>query len=212
MNFKDEDEDYDDLSQKHLASIKRDTRVSLEDAAVRAAHTALAEFNPDWDEKAVLVKEMQRMAKRIEELEKKVEERSVEHLAAHLTHDKGYQAGRQDAADQAMTIALMKSEQPEQEPVALREALASALTSVYVCGRVWSAWGVGTMSEDDFIPASESDEVLDELVSAVTTPPKRKEWVGMEWEDIQQARQKCGSMVEAMQYINNWLKEKNHDN
>jgi len=61
------DEYYNDLSQKYLASIKRDTRVSLEDAAVRAAHTALAEFNPDWDEKAVLVKEMQRMGKELQE-------------------------------------------------------------------------------------------------------------------------------------------------
>jgi hypothetical protein len=63
--------------------------------------------------------------------------------------------------------------QPEQEPVALREALAASLTSVYVCGRVWDAWRVGTMTEDDFSPASECDELLDELVQAVTsaTPP-----------------------------------------
>ena len=38
------DEDYDALSQKQLASIKRDTRVSLEDAAVRATHKVMAEF------------------------------------------------------------------------------------------------------------------------------------------------------------------------
>jgi hypothetical protein len=68
------DEDYDALSQKHLASLKRDTRVSFEDATVRATHKVMAEFNPDWDEKAVLVEEMQRMAKRIEELEQKVAE------------------------------------------------------------------------------------------------------------------------------------------
>ena len=60
-------------------------------------------FKPDWDEKAVLVEEMQRMAKRIEELEQKVAARSAEHLAAHITHDKGYQEGRQDAQlDQAL--------------------------------------------------------------------------------------------------------------
>ena len=53
-------------------------------------------FKPDWDEKTVLVEEMQRMAKRIEELEQKVAARSAEHLAAHITHDKGYQEGRQD--------------------------------------------------------------------------------------------------------------------
>lgn len=49
----------------------------------------------------------------------------------------------------------------------LREAFAQSLTSTYVCGRVWSAWGYGTMSEDDFSPASECDELLDSLVQAV---------------------------------------------
>ena len=39
-----EDKDYDALSQKHLASIKRDMRVSLEDAAVRATHKVMAEL------------------------------------------------------------------------------------------------------------------------------------------------------------------------
>jgi hypothetical protein len=37
------DDDYDALSQKHLASIKRDMRVSLEEAAVRATHKVMAE-------------------------------------------------------------------------------------------------------------------------------------------------------------------------
>lgn len=70
----------------------------------------------------------------------------------------------------------LAGEQPaqrtEQEIVALREALASSLDGVYVCDRAWSAWSVGTMSEDDFYPASESDEVLDSLVSAVTSQPR----------------------------------------
>jgi hypothetical protein len=51
------------------------------------------QFNPDWDEKAVLVEEMQRMAKQLEEM-------------------KDWEA---IAADQALTIAMMKC---EQEPVA----------------------------------------------------------------------------------------------
>jgi len=39
------EDDYDALSQKHLASIKRDMRVSLEDAAVRATHKVMAELD-----------------------------------------------------------------------------------------------------------------------------------------------------------------------
>ena len=37
----------------------------------------------------------------------------------------------------------------------------------------------------------------------------KREWVSMAHENIQEVRQRCGSMVEAVQYINNWLKEKN---
>ena len=39
-----EDDDYDALSQKQLASIKRDMRISLEDAAVRATHKVVTEL------------------------------------------------------------------------------------------------------------------------------------------------------------------------
>jgi hypothetical protein len=38
------DDDYDALSQKQLASIKRDMRISLEDAAVRATYKVMAEL------------------------------------------------------------------------------------------------------------------------------------------------------------------------
>ena len=74
---------------------------------------------------------------------------------------------------------------PEQEPVALRDALAEALTGTYVCGRVWSAWNVGTMTEDDFQRADECNELLDGLVQAVaaTSPPQRP-WVGLTDEEI----------------------------
>ena len=38
------DDDYDALSQKQLASIKRDMRISLEDAVVRATYKVMAEL------------------------------------------------------------------------------------------------------------------------------------------------------------------------
>jgi len=59
-----------------------------------------------------------------------------------------------------------KQEAPQPAPeirTVLRDALASGLTLTYGCSRVWSAWGVGTMTEDDFYPADECDELLDEL-------------------------------------------------
>lgn len=40
---------------------------------------------------------------------------------------------------------------------ALEDAIRSGLSCTYHCLRVWSAWSVGTMSEDDFEPVDESD-------------------------------------------------------
>jgi len=63
--------------------------------------------------------------------------------------------------------ALETVAKPSRE--ALRDAFAAALTGVYCCTRVWSAWQVGTMDQDDFIPAAECEEVLDSLVDAAFT-------------------------------------------
>jgi hypothetical protein len=49
----------------------------------------------------------------------------------------------------------------------IREAIASNLTSIFLCGRAWSAWSCGTMREDDFIPAVDSETFLDDMADAV---------------------------------------------
>lgn len=49
---------------------------------------------------------------------------------------------------------------------AVRDAVAAALGEAMDCTRVWSAWGVGTMSQDDFQLVAEDDERLDEIVDA----------------------------------------------
>jgi len=40
-----QEKDWDALAEKHLASIKRDMKISLEEATVRAAHKVMTEFN-----------------------------------------------------------------------------------------------------------------------------------------------------------------------
>jgi hypothetical protein len=45
-------------------------------------------------------------------------------------------------------------------------AVADALAGLYYCGRVWSAWGVGTMSEDDFSPADEDNDIIENVADA----------------------------------------------
>jgi len=48
----------------------------------------------------------------------------------------------------------------------LADLIREHMTSVYHCGRVWEAWSVGTMSEDDFSPYAKSDSP-DELADAI---------------------------------------------
>lgn len=48
----------------------------------------------------------------------------------------------------------------------LTDLFAQGLSHTYHCTRVWSAWGVGTMSRDDFLPVDES-ETPGELADAV---------------------------------------------
>lgn len=59
-------------------------------------------------------------------------------------------------------MAPMPTERDE-----LRDALAEVLGDVYVCSRVWEAWNVGTMTQDDFSPASEDEDLLDSLIEAI---------------------------------------------
>lgn len=52
------------------------------------------------------------------------------------------------------------------EPEQLHEAIAGALGEALDCTRVWAAWGVGTMSEDDFTPVAGNQERLHEIATA----------------------------------------------
>ena len=51
-----------------------------------------------------------------------------------------------------------------------RDAIAEALGGmIYCCTRQWSAWAYGTMSQNDFVLASEDDGILDELTAAAVS-------------------------------------------
>lgn len=57
--------------------------------------------------------------------------------------------------------------QPALNEEALRDAVAESISTLYGCGRVWSAWHVGTMTEDDFYSAGECDECIDQVMDAI---------------------------------------------
>lgn len=82
--------------------------------------------------------------------------------------DQGRCAMREHA--KAIVSAAISTGVEQAAPVvdrsAVRDAVAAALGDAYDCTRVWAAWGVGTMSEDDFQLVAEDDERLDEIVEA----------------------------------------------
>jgi hypothetical protein len=46
------------------------------------------------------------------------------------------------------------------------DAVAEALGDSYDCTRVWSAWGVGTMDQDDFCLITDDSDRLTEIATA----------------------------------------------
>lgn len=57
---------------------------------------------------------------------------------------------------------------PEVPHADLRDRIANALQDdIYACTRVWEAWQVGTMTADEFTPAWENDDVLDNILGAL---------------------------------------------
>lgn len=72
----------------------------------------------------------------------------------------------QDAASQSQAVPSELASLHENEEV--RQAIAEGLRGLWGCGRVWSAWSVGTMGEDDFYAADESDECIDQMIHSIS--------------------------------------------
>lgn len=73
-------------------------------------------------------------------------------------------------------IALIAPSAPgDAQREAVMDAIAGALGDAYDCMRVWAAWGVGTMSQDDFRlvadDASRLGELADAAIAAMTPAP-----------------------------------------
>ncbi|MDT9046442.1 hypothetical protein RSW36_25160 [Escherichia coli] len=70
------------------------------------------------------------------------------------------------APQQAEPGAEERAGVAEEQRQRVRDAIAEALGDAYDCMRVWSAWGVGTMTQDDFQLVAEDDARVDEIASA----------------------------------------------
>lgn len=62
---------------------------------------------------------------------------------------------------------------------ALVDLIAAGLRGTYHCGRVWEAWSVGTMSQQDFEPVDESDtpgEIADAVLALLAAAAEPVQW------------------------------------
>lgn len=67
----------------------------------------------------------------------------------------------------ASTSDATKAVMPELRE-AIFESLGSEMVSTYDCTRVWEAWSVGTMGQDDFSPVNDRlDEIVDAIMVAI---------------------------------------------
>jgi hypothetical protein len=57
----------------------------------------------------------------------------------------------------------------DKQKEAMRDALSATLGDAMDCTRHWSAWGYGTMSQDDFKLVADNDERIDDLVEVVAS-------------------------------------------
>jgi len=70
-----------------------------------------------------------------------------------------------DAIDAAASIVCKYETGELVEVSKVREFLESQLSDTYYCTRVWNAWNVGTMSENDF-ELVDVDEIISALMDA----------------------------------------------
>lgn len=144
--------DFYDLGKKmfdRIPPIAQPEPWTPEDMAHRSGGLAQSEqnqFKPDWNTEAVLVEEMQRMAKQIAEM----------------------QDWEAIATDQAMTIALLRSEAITQAIPQIPQEHSSNEPVAFLCHGNLFMW----LSENDFCGNAEDH------IPLYASPPER-EWVGL---------------------------------
>jgi hypothetical protein len=73
--------------------------------------------------------------------------------------------------EQALPIHIVRvcawEDAADEDKVPFLEKAAELAGDSMFCTRVWSAWGVGTMSENDFVDAADDDDYVYEIAKAI---------------------------------------------
>jgi hypothetical protein len=184
------DDDYDALSQKQLASIKRDMRISLEDAAVRATYKVMAELAQPEQPKVrtgdcLLVGVCASEGHKIQVKQEPWRESASD-------YERGVIDGRQMQAQSSVDKAVNRMAQPEQEPVATLDDLEQ---EIYENTR-------------QFV----SRDVMEWMLKRYYTTPPQRTWVGLTDEEIKEgeSKEELGhGFIQGVLWAEAKLKEKN---
>jgi hypothetical protein len=96
----------------------------------------------------------------------------IEQTIAALCIAEHADEGECDAAKLMLQGLLSQPEQLSKD--ALIDIICQHTALTYHCTRTWQAWGVGTMTQDDFEEVNESDlpdELADAILAKITTHP-----------------------------------------
>ena len=100
---------------------------------------------------------------------------------------------------------------PESLRAVLIDVIAQGLSGTWHCSRVWEAWHVGTMSQEDFSPADESDtptELADAVLTALAATPAAAptdepvflQRLRVEQQELDARQQKLGAFIESSEF------------
>lgn len=96
----------------------------------------------------------------------------------------------------------MSSNNPDDE---LRGQIEIHLKGDYACTRVWEAWEVGTMTQDDFIPLEETERV-DEILTLLAQE-RAKADIAARIDALERVLRNCPMPILSYEQVSDWIAE-----
>lgn len=97
------------------------------------------------------------------------ENRASQESLPCLGNSEGNPGARDCSLAQGFSVQPEGWQEGDELPESVLDAVAEALGDAYDCTRVWEAWFVGTMSQDDFHSVADSSERVEEIARAAVS-------------------------------------------
>jgi len=80
----------------------------------------------------------------------------------------------------------------------IREELKKILTWHYSCSRVWEAWQYWTMTQDDFHPLEEDENIYKDIESLILSLPLQQQWGNEKIKELIERK------IESLKFMYEW--------